>query len=190
MKRDSLFCLKQPHVYCSTTMLNTGVCFSVLEVYLSLVLVSGYKILLGKLRHQHTSFSLSVPCTAYYLALSGCLIVCIFPLIMSSALPCSVVSNSLRPHGLQTIRLLCPLNFPGKDTGVGYHSLLLGILDFPGDSDGRESACTAEDLGWIPGLGRSREEGNSYPFQYSGLENSMNKGAWQATVHGVTKSRM
>ena len=117
MKRDSLFCLKQPHVYCSTTMLNTGVCFSVLEVYLSLVLVSGYKILLGKLRHQHTSFSLSVPCTAYYLALSGCLIVCIFPLIMSSALPCSVVSNSLRPHGLQTIRLLCPLNFPGKDTG-------------------------------------------------------------------------
>ena len=161
MKRDSLFCLKQPHVYCSTTMLNTGVCFSVLEVYQSLVLVSGYKILLGKLRHQHTSFSLSVPCTAYYLALSGCLIVCIFPLIMSSALPCSVVSNSLRPHGLQTIRLLCPLNFPGKDTGVGYHSLLLGILDFPGDSEGRESACNAEDLGLILGQEDPLEKGTA-----------------------------
>ena len=61
---------------------------------------------------------------------------------------------------------------------------------FPDGSDNKESTCNARDLGWIPGLGRSRGEGNSYPFQYSGLENSMNKGAWQATVHGVTKSRM
>ena len=44
---------------------------------------------------------------------------------------------------------------------------------FPGGSDGKEPACNAEDLGSIPGLGRSLGEGNNYPFQYSGLENSM-----------------
>ena len=41
----------------------------------------------------------------------------------------------------------------------------------------------------IPGLGRSPEEGNGYPLQYSGLENSKDREAWWATVHGVTKSR-
>ena len=45
-----------------------------------------------------------------------------------------------------------------------------------------------EDLALIPGLGRSPGKGNSYPLQYSGLENSMDRGAWQATVHGVAKS--
>ena len=45
-----------------------------------------------------------------------------------------------------------------------------------------------EDLGLISGLGRSPGEGNGYPLQYSGLENSMDRGAWQATFHGVTKS--
>ena len=55
-------------------------------------------------------------------------------------------------------------------------------------SDGKESACKAGDLGLIPGLGRSPGDGNGYPLQYSGLENSMNRGAWQATVRGVTKS--
>ena len=43
------------------------------------------------------------------------------------------------------------------------------------------------DLVLIPGLGRSPGEGNGYPLQYSGLENSMDRGAWQAKVHGVTK---
>ena len=46
-------------------------------------------------------------------------------------------------------------------------------LGFPGDSDNKESACNAGDLGSIPGLGRSPGEGKSYPLQYSGLENSM-----------------
>ena len=45
------------------------------------------------------------------------------------------------------------------------------------------------DLGSIPGLGRSPGDGNSYPLQYSCLENSKDRGAWRATVHGVTKSR-
>ena len=55
-------------------------------------------------------------------------------------------------------------------------------------SDGKESACDEEDLGSIPGLGRSPGERHCYPLQYSCLENYTEKGAWQATVHGVTKS--
>ena len=57
-------------------------------------------------------------------------------------------------------------------------------LCFPGDSAGKEFVCSAEDLGSIPGLGRSPREGNGYPLQYSGLENSMD-----CIVHGVVKSR-
>ena len=61
---------------------------------------------------------------------------------------------------------------------------------FPGGSDGTESACNAGDLGPIPGSGRSPGEGNGYPLQYSWLENSMDRGAWQARVLGVTKSQI
>ena len=50
-------------------------------------------------------------------------------------------------------------------------------MDFPGDSDSRESACNAGDLGLIPGSGISLGEGNDYPLQYSCLENSMDRGA-------------
>ena len=53
---------------------------------------------------------------------------------------------------------------------------------------GKESACNAGDPGSIPGLGRSAGEGNSYPLKYSGLENSMDRGAWHTTVHRVAKS--
>ena len=55
---------------------------------------------------------------------------------------------------------------------------------------GKESTCSAGDLGLIPGLGRSPGEGNGNPLQCSCLENSMDRGAWRATVHGVTKSDM
>ena len=54
---------------------------------------------------------------------------------------------------------------------------------------GKESACSAGELCSISGLGRSPGEGNGNPLQYSCLENSMDRGAWKATVHGVTKSR-
>ena len=54
-------------------------------------------------------------------------------------------------------------------------------------SDGKASACNAEDPGSIPRLGRSPGEGNGNPLQYSCLENSMDKGAWWATVHGGGK---
>ena len=56
--------------------------------------------------------------------------------------------------------------------------------DFPGGSAGKESACNAGNLGSIPGLGRFPGEGIGYPFQYSGLENSMD-----CAVHGVAKSQ-
>ena len=64
------------------------------------------------------------------------------------------------------------------------------IPDFPDNfPDGKESACNAGDPGSIPGLGRSLGEGNDKPFQYSCLENPMDRGAWQATVHGVARVR-
>ena len=59
---------------------------------------------------------------------------------------------------------------------------------FPGGSDGKESACNTGDLGLIPAWGRSLGERSGNPLQYSCLENSMDRGAWWTTVHGVTKS--
>ena len=65
---------------------------------------------------------------------------------------------------------------------------LVYAKDFPGGSDGEESACSAGDLGSIPGSGRSPGGGNDNPLQYSFWENSMHRGAWQVTVHRVPKS--
>ena len=62
-------------------------------------------------------------------------------------------------------------------------------LSSPGGSDGKASVCNAGDLSSIPGWGRSPGEGNGNPLQYSCLENPMDRGAWQATVCGVAKSR-
>ena len=57
------------------------------------------------------------------------------------------------------------------------------LLGFPDSSVGKESTCNVGDLGLIPGLGRSPGDRNSYPHQYSGLENSMG-----CVVHGISKS--
>ena len=62
------------------------------------------------------------------------------------------------------------------------------VLGFPGGSDGKESTCNTGDLGLISVSGRCPREGNGYPLQYSCLENSMDRGAWWATVHGVEKT--
>ena len=65
-------------------------------------------------------------------------------------------------------------------------------MGFPGVSDGKESACNAEDradAGLIPESGRSPGEETGYPLQYSCLENSLDRGAWWAIVHGVAKSQ-
>ena len=66
---------------------------------------------------------------------------------------------------------------------------IYGTLGFPCSSVGKESACNAGDPGSIPASGRSLGEGNGNPLQYSYLENPMNRGAWQATVHGVARVR-
>ena len=72
---------------------------------------------------------------------------------------------------------------------MGMFSFLLEYNDFPGGSDGKESDCDVGDPGLIPGSGRSPGEKNGTPLQYSCLENSMDRGAWWATVHGVAKSQ-
>ena len=61
-------------------------------------------------------------------------------------------------------------------------------MGFPGGLDDEESTHHAGDLGPIPGLGRSPGEGNGNPLQYSCLENSMHREAWQATVHRIAKN--
>ena len=63
------------------------------------------------------------------------------------------------------------------------------VFCFPGSSYGKESACNAGDAGSIPGLGRSPGEGNGNLLWYCGLENHMDRGAWWATVQGVTMSQ-
>ena len=60
---------------------------------------------------------------------------------------------------------------------------------FPGGSDDKASVYNAGDLGSSPGLGRSPGEGNGNPLQDYCLENPMDRGAWEATVHGVAKSQ-
>ena len=69
------------------------------------------------------------------------------------------------------------------------HTYLIGIKGFPGSCDGIESAYNAGDLGSVSGLGRSPGEGHGNPLQYSCLENSMDRAAWRATIHGVTESQ-
>ena len=66
-------------------------------------------------------------------------------------------------------------------------------MGFPGGSDKKEFACNAgdtRDADLIPGSGRSPGEGNGNPLQYSCRKNSMYRGAWWATVHGITKSQI
>ena len=83
--------------------------------------------------------------------------------------------------GLEKIKeVLFPLQF----------TVLNPVLGFPGGSDGKESACNVGDLGSILGSGRSPRERNGYPLQYSCLQNSTDREAWSATVHGVIESDM
>ena len=63
------------------------------------------------------------------------------------------------------------------------------LMVFPSGSGGKEPACNAGDSSLIPGLERSPGEGNDNPLQYSCLEYSVDRGAWQASVHGIAKSR-
>ena len=72
---------------------------------------------------------------------------------------------------------------PGNSYQLGWDG------GFPGGSDSKESACSAGDSGSIPGWGRSSGEGNGFPTSVFLLENSMDRGAWWATVHKIAKSQ-
>ena len=80
-----------------------------------------------------------------------------------------------------------------SDPGIEHHMgvitiyILMQLFGFPAGANGKESTCNAGDQGLISGSGRSSEEGNCNPLQYPCLENPMDRGAWSATVHGVSK---
>ena len=63
------------------------------------------------------------------------------------------------------------------------------LWGFPGGTDGKESAYNTGDISSVSGFGRCPGEGNGYPLRYSCLENSMDRGAWQATVYVISKSQ-
>ena len=69
------------------------------------------------------------------------------------------------------------------------YSMFCFIMSFPGGSDGKESSCSAGDLGLIPGLGRCPGEGHGNTLQYSCLENHHRQRSLVATVHGAAKSQ-
>ena len=82
------------------------------------------------------------------------------------------------------------LSCPGGSQHRMFKILCFLILkSFPGGSDGKKSACSAGDLGLIARSRRSPGEGNGNPLYYSCLENSLDRGAWWAIYHGVTKSQ-
>ena len=64
------------------------------------------------------------------------------------------------------------------------------LTDFPGGSDGKESACNAGDLGWIPGLERSPEGGHDNPLEYSCLGKPTDKGAWRTSLVSMGSQRI
>ena len=120
-------------------------------------------------------------------------------LTLSDPMDCSLPGSSV--HGILQARIFewvaMPSSgeiFPTQDgTHVSYNSCISRQVLFKGflcGSAGKESACSAGEPGSIPGSARTPREGNGNPFYYFCLENPMHRGAWQATVHRVTKSQM
>ena len=94
----------------------------------------------------------------------------------------------IRMHCLRTSQIFRSQSTLCLVKGCCMCCIQIKVYDFPSGSDGKESAFNAGDLGSIPGLGRYPGEENVNPLQYSCLENSMDRGAWWATVHGLSKS--
>ena len=92
-------------------------------------------------------------------------------------------SGSYSPLGHKESDTTEQLSLSSVVFSVKYYDL----VGFPGSSEVKASVSNVGDPGLIPGSGRSPGEGNGNPLQYSCLENSMVRGAWWATVHGVTK---
>ena len=94
---------------------------------------------------------------------------------MADSFQCMTKPTTIKKKTKNKVRLM-----------IGQKHLIQNKKGFPGPSDGKESTCTAGDLGSIPGLQRSPGE---YPVQYSCLGNPTDRKAWQAAVHVVAKSR-
>ena len=106
--------------------------------------------------------------------------------------PCSKTLHVLliTPQSWKPLSFLGPHSFTFSRVSYTWNpTSVVFSQGFPHGSNGKESAHNARDLGSIPGLGRSPGEGNGTPLQYSFLENPINRGAWQATVHGAAKSQ-
>ena len=116
--------------------------------------------------------------------------------ILSPSLPLFIVmlpEAHLTSHSRMSIsrRVITPSWLSGPWWSFLYsspvYSCHLFLISGPGGSDSKESACNAGDLGLTPGSGRTPGEGNGNPGQYSFLKNPLDRGAWQARVHGVAK---
>ena len=108
-------------------------------------------------------------------------------LVLQTPDPAGSVSSRLVAYDVnQTDLSSCPpcLSSPQPPLFMIFYTRQLG---FPGGSAGKESACTAGDLGSIPGSGISPGGRNGNPVQYSCLENPVDRGAWQAAVHGAAR---
>ena len=95
-------------------------------------------------------------------------------------------------HLVLYCHLVCANTEPWDHMGchvIRIRTLCSLFWGFAGGSDDKESAYNTGDTGLIPGSGRSPREGNGNPLQYSFLDNTMDRGAWRATIYGVTKSR-
>ena len=77
-------------------------------------------------------------------------------------------------------------NVPSRGEEFKFEFDYVPSRGFPSGSEGKESACKSGDMSLIPGSGRSPGKENGYPLQYSCLGSSMDRGAWQATVYGLT----
>ena len=107
--------------------------------YFILIWVTVWRILDSMKKHGFLGQRMQVGWSVQILGLLGdCLTFHLLPISHkeSESVGCSVVSNSLQPHGLNPTRLLCPWNSPGKNTGVGCHSLLQGIFPTQGSNPG------------------------------------------------------
>ena len=131
------------------------------------------------------------------------ILICVSPIIcaivhLSMCLPLHMIYSSwlhcaCRPAAFPQTGGHSPCHVIPSSSGpgwVGYTVTSLVLWGLPGGSDSKESACNAGDLGSIPGLGRSPGGGCGKPLQYYCLDNPMHRGAWWATVHGVTKTRL
>ena len=94
-----------------------------------------------------------------------------------------------KSHGQRSLAGYSPWGHKELDMTEETQHAVRKHMGFPGSSDGKESACNAGYLGLIHGWGRSWEKRMDNPLQYSCLENSMDRGAWHATIHGTAKSQ-